>query len=158
VSVAEADIADLSPEEQSKSLVRAEYDKLVAQSDFFGWQLRLHDAGDYYVIFVRIEKSPERVFVLMLECDDYAQQSPRATFIDPELFESANETTKPEAKFHPTGEKVELGRGPLPVMCIKGHRDYYGGWHGGWTNPPEHDHSLRQHVVNVRNAILDIWS
>ena len=156
--MADVDVSSLSPEEQSKSLVRVEYDMLVAQSDFFGWQLRIHDAGDYYVIFVRVEKNAERVFVEMLECDDYPQQAPRATFIDPELFESADETTKPEAKFHPTGDKVELGRGPLPVMCIKGHRDYYGGWQDGWTNPPAHDHSLCQHVVNVRNAILDLWS
>jgi hypothetical protein len=156
--VADIDVSALSPEEQSKSLVRAEYDNLDAQSDFFGWQLRLHDAGDYYVIFVRVEKSAERAFVEMLECDDYPQQAPRATFIDPELFESADETTKPDGAYYPTGQYMVLDRGPFPVMCIKGHRDYYGGWHDGWTNPPAHDHSLCQHVVNVRNALLDIWS
>jgi hypothetical protein len=156
--VADIDVSALSPEEQSKSLVRAEYDKLDAQSDFFGWQLRLHDAGDYYVIFVRVENA-ERVFVEMLECDDYPQQAPRATFIDPELFESADETTKPDGAYYPTGQYMVLDRGPFPVMCIKGHRDYYSsGWHDGWTNPPAHDHSLCQHVVNVRNALLDIWS
>jgi hypothetical protein len=153
-----ADTTYVSPEEQSKSLVRAEYEKLGAQSDFFGWQLRLHDAGDYYVIFARIEKSAERVFALMLECDDYAQQAPRATFIDHDMFESADETTKPDAAFYPTGEYMALDRGPLPVMCIKGHRDYYGDWHSGWTNPPAHDHCLCQHVVNVRNALVDTWS
>jgi hypothetical protein len=156
--VADVACTDVSPEEQSKLLVRAEYDKLDAQSDFFGWQLRLHDAGDYYVIFVRVEKSAGRVFVEMLECDDYAQQAPRATFIDPALFEKADETAKPDAKYYPTGDYMVPERGPLPVMCIKGHRDYYGGWHDGWTNPPTHEHSLGQHVVNVRNALLDTWS
>jgi hypothetical protein len=147
-----------TPEEQSKSLVREEYEKLVAQSDFFDWRLRLFDADDYYVIFVRIEKA-QRTFVLKLACDDYSQVAPLATFIDPAVFESADDTTAPDAAFYPTGDYIVAGRGPLPVMCIKGHRDYYaGGWHGGWTNPPAHDHSLYQHVVNVRNALLEQWS
>ena len=149
---------ELTPEEQSKSLVRDEYEKLVAQSNFFDWQLRLHDAGDYYVIFVRITKTLERVYVLKLECDDYPQIAPKASFIDPGLFESADETTEPDADYYPSGDRIVTNRGPLPVMCIKGHRDYYGGWHDGWTNPPAHDHSLCQHVVNVRNALLEKWS
>jgi hypothetical protein len=148
-----------TPEERSKSLVRDEYEKLVAQSDFFNWQLRLHDAGDFFVIFVRVEKAPKRVFVYKLECDDYSQIAPRLTFIDPKLFEEADEDTVPAAAFYPTGSQIALDRGPLPVPCIRGHRDYYaGGWHGGWTDPPAHDHSLCQLVVNVRNALLETWS
>jgi hypothetical protein len=147
-----------TPEEQSKSLGRDEYEKLVAQSDFFGWQLRLCDAGDYYVLFVRVEKA-ERTFVLKLECDDYPQVPPLATFIDPDLFETADDATAAAAAFYPSGDYIVRDRGPLPVMCIKGHRDYYAaGWHGGWTNPPAHDHCLYQHVVNVRNALLEKWS
>jgi hypothetical protein len=148
----------VTPEELSKSLVRGEYEKLAAQSDFFGWQLRLHDAGDYYVIFARI-KTAERIFVLKLECDDYSQLAPRSTFIDPDLFAEADEDTPAAEAFYPSGEYVVVGRGPLPVMCIKGHRDYYlGGWHPGWSDPPAHDHTLYQHVVNVRNALLEKWS
>lgn len=147
-----------TPEEQSKSLVRAEFEKLVAQSDFFGWQLRLYDAGDYYVLFVRVEKT-DRTFVLKLECDDYAQVAPLSTFIDPLLFGTADDATAPNAAFYPSGDYITPDRGPLPVMCIKGHRDYYAnGWHGGWTNPPAHDHSLYQHVVNMRNALLENWT
>jgi hypothetical protein len=157
--MAEPAFSEPTPEEQSKSLVHDEYEKLVAQSYFFGWQLRLHDAGDYYVIFVRVEKTPERVFLLKLECDDYTQVAPRSTFIDPDLFETADEATEPDDAFYPSGDYVVAGRGPLPVMCIKGHRDYYaGGWHAGWTDPPAHDQSLYQHVVNVRNALLEKWS
>jgi hypothetical protein len=156
--MAEAAFILPTPEEQSKSLVRDEYEKLVAQSDVFGWELRLYDAGDYYVIFVWIEKA-ERRFVLKLECDDYPQVAPLATFIDPALFETADDATAPDAAFYPAGDYIVRERGPLPVMCIKGHRDYYaGGWHGGWTNPPAHDHSLYQHVVNMRNALLEKWS
>lgn len=148
----------LTPEERSKLLVRDEYEKLVAQSDFFNWRLRLSDAGDYYVLFVWVEKA-ERTFVLKLECDDYPQVAPLATFIDPALFEIADAATAPGATFYPAGDYIVCDRGPLPVMCIKGHRDYYaGGWHGGWTNPPANDHSLCQHVVNVRNALLEKWS
>ncbi len=157
--MAEPAYDELTPEEQSKSLVRDEYEKLVAQSDFFGWQLRLHDVGDYYVIFARIEKTPERIFVLKLECDDYPQIAPKSSFIDAAQFESADETTEPVAGDYPSGDYIARDRGLLPVMCIKGHRDYYaGGWHAGWTNPPCHDHSLCQHVVNVRNALLEKWS
>ncbi len=157
--MAEPTYEALTLEEQSKSLVRDEYEKLVAQSDFFGWLLRLYDAGDYYIIFVRIEKTSERVFVLKLECDDYAQIAPKAGFIDPALFDSADETTEPATDYYPSGDYIVHDRGPLPVMCIKGHRDYYaGGWHSGWTNPPAHDHCICQHVVNVRNALLETWS
>jgi hypothetical protein len=147
------------PEEESKSLVRDEYEMLVAQSEFFGWALRLVDAGDYYVVYVQIVKPGGRMFVEMLECDDYPEIAPRVGFINPELFDTADAGTPCDAASHPTGENIGADRGPLPIMCIKGHRDYYaGGWHAGWSNPPAHDHTLYQHVVNVRNAILDKWS
>lgn len=148
----------LSPEQLSKSLVRDEYEQLVAQRDFFGWELRLHDAGDFYVIFVRMSKVGGREFLMRLRCDDFPQIAPEQSFIDPGLFDSADEDTPGGAEFYPAGSYVDLGRGPLPVLCIKGHRDYYAsGWHDGWTNPPAHDHSLYQHVVNVRNAISSAW-
>lgn len=148
-----------SPEERSKSLVREEHELLLAQRDFFGWDLRLHDAGDYLVLFVRIAKEGGRTFVLKLECDDYSAIAPLQGFIDPALFETADETTPAKAEFYPQGAYVVTGRGELPVLCIKGHRDYYReGWHGGWADPPPHDHTLYQHVVNVRNAIHDAWN
>jgi hypothetical protein len=148
-----------SPEERSKWLVREEFNRLLAQSDFFDWQLRLHDAGDYLVLFARIVKSADRIFVMKLECDDYPAIAPKQGFIDPSLFDSADEMTLCEGQFYPHGPYVDVGRLPLPVLCIKGHRDFYAnGWHGGWTDPPAHDHTLYQHVVNVRNAILDAWA
>ena len=148
-----------SPEERSKSLVGEEFERLLAHSDFFGWQLRLHDAGDYAVLFARIAKSDGRVFVMKLECDDYPAIAPKQGFVNPALFESADETTPVEAEFWPQGDYVATDRGPLPVLCIVGHRDYYSdGWHSGWSAPPSHEHTLYQHVVNVRNAILDAWA
>jgi hypothetical protein len=150
---------NLTPEEESKALVRDEYERLVAQSDFFGWTLRLVDAGDFYVILVRIVGAGGRVFVLKLECDDYWQIAPLSGFIKPELFETADENTAFDPESYPGGGEIHQDRGPLPVMCIKGHRDYYGGnWHSGWSVPPTHDHTLYQHVVNVRNALLDKWT
>jgi hypothetical protein len=57
------------------------------------------------------------------------------------------------------GRERRCERGDLPVPCIKGHRDYYAkSWHCGWTNPPAHDHSLYQLILNVRDAILYRWS
>jgi hypothetical protein len=154
-----AAVENLTPEEESKALVRDEYDKLVAQSDFYGWTLRLVDAGDFYVIFVRLIGGGGRTFVLKLECDDYWQVAPLSGFIKPELFETADEDTAFDRDSYPRGDYLVEGRGPLPVMCIKGHRDYYAdNWHAGWSIPPAHDHTLYQHVVNVRNALLDKWT
>jgi hypothetical protein len=154
-----AAVENLTPEEESKALVHAEYERLVAQSDFFGWSLRLVDAGDFYVIFVRIVGAGDRTFVLKLECDDYWQIAPRSGFIKPELFETADEDTAFDRESYPRGDYLVDGRGPLLVMCIKGHRDYYAdNWHSGWSIPPAHDHTLYQHVVNVRNALLDKWT
>lgn len=154
-----AEWEELSPEERSKARVLAEFEQLRAQSDFFGWQLRLLDAGDHHVVFVRLAGRAGRVFVLKLTCDDYWQMAPLSGFIDPELFDSADDTTPFEADSYPRGDYVVEGRGPLPVLCIKGHRDYYAsGWHSGWSVPPAHDHCLYNHVVNVRNALLDKWS
>jgi hypothetical protein len=154
-----AAVENLSPEEESKALVRGEYERLVAQSDFFGWTLRLVDGGDFYVIFVRIVGAGGRTFVLKLECDDYWQIAPLSGFIKPELLETADEDTAFDRESYPSGSEIHPDRGPLPVMCIKGHRDYYAGnWHSGWSIPPAHDHTLYQHVVNVRNALLDKWT
>jgi hypothetical protein len=151
-------VEEPTPEEECKQRVRGEFELLDAQSDMFDWQLRILDAGDYFVIFARIEKAPDRVFVEKLVCDDYGPLAPAAVFIDPGLFESADENTPGARMFYPTGEQID-NREPLPRVCIKGHRDYYAeNWHGGWTNPPEHEHTLYQHVVNIRNAILEKWT
>ncbi len=148
-----------TPEDEAKALAHREYELLVEQSDTYGWRTRLVDAGDYLVIFVRIEKSPDLAFVLKLECDDYGPLAARLVFIDPDLFETADENTPGAAEFYPHGDHIDVDHGPLPRICIIGHRDYYvGGWHQGWSDPPTHQHTLYQHVVNVRNAILDTWS
>jgi hypothetical protein len=98
---------------------------------------------------------------MRLRCDDYPEVAPELRFVAPEVFDSPSVDAPSVPEFYPTGDSIVAAgqRGPLPVLCIKGHRDYYaGGWHGGWTNPPAHDHSLYQLVMNVRNAILRRWS
>ena len=152
----------VTAEEESKAAAVEQYAMVVAQQDEYGWEPTIIDVGDYVVIFVRIRKPEGRTFVMRLRCDDYPAIAPEMRFVAPEVFDDPTESAVPEAQFYPTGEAVVAAggeRGPLPVPCIKGHRDYYAnGWHGGWTNPPAHDHSLYQLVMNVRNAILDRWS
>ena len=151
-------VEEPTPEEECKAHVLREFELLDAQSDMFDWQLRILDAGDYFVIFARIEKTPDRVFVEKLVCDDYGPLAPAAVFIDPVLFESADDNTPGAREFYPAGDQID-NREPLPRVCIKGHRDYYAeNWHGGWSDPPGHEHTLYQHVVNIRNAILDTWT
>ncbi len=152
-----------TPEDESKSAASAQYAMVLAQQEEYGWESKLLDAGDYLVIFVRIIKPGGRSFLMRLRCDDYPEVAPELHFIDPAAFGSLSGETEPAAEFYPTGESIIAAgqRGPLPVLCIKGHRDYYVGsppWHAGWTNPPAHDHCLYQLVMNVRNAILDRWS
>jgi hypothetical protein len=98
---------------------------------------------------------------MRLRCDDYPEQAPELRFVAPDVFDRPSEEWQSAAAYYPSGDNVvnEPQRGNFPVPCIKGHRDYYAnGWHSGWTNPPAHDHSLYQLVMNVRNAILDRWS
>lgn len=151
----------VTPEDEARAAVREQYDMIVAQQEEYGWHAAIIDTGDYLVIFVKIEKPQGRTFVLRLRCDDYPEQAPELRFVAPAAFDEPSEAWAPAAEFCPTGANIvnEAQRGPLPVPCIKGHREYYaGGWHQGWTNPPAHDHSLYQLVMNVRNAILTIWS
>jgi hypothetical protein len=148
-------------EDAAEAAASEQYAMVVAQQEEYGWEPKLVDAGDYVLIFVRIVKPGGRAFVMRLRCDDYPEVAPELRFVAPEVFEDPSEEAGPAAEFYPTGGSIAAAgqRGPLPVPCIKGHRDYYaGGWHGGWTNPPTHDHSLYQLVMNVRNAILDLWS
>ena len=152
---------DATPEEASKSAVLEQYSMVVAQQDEYGWQSTYLDIGDYLVLFIRIAKPEGRQFVMRLRCDDYPEIAPEMRFVAPAVFANPSESAEALAEFYPSGASVvEAGqRGPLPVLCIKGHRDYYAaGWHGGWTNPPAHDHSLYQLVMNVRNAILERWA
>lgn len=151
----------VTPEDEARAAVREQHDMLVAQQGQYGWRLAVIDAGDYLVIFVRIEKPQGRTFLMRLRCDDYPEQAPELRFVAPAAFDQPSEDWRAAAEFYPRGESIvtEGQRGPLPVPCIKGHRDYYANaWHHGWTNPPAHDHSLYQLVMNVRNAILDRWS
>jgi len=150
-----------TPEDESKVAVAAQYDMVVAQQEEYGWQSKVIDAGDYVVIFVRYEKPEGRTFVMRLRCDDYPEVAPELRFVASDVFDTPSEESQPSAEFYPAGESINPAgqRGPLPVPCIKGHRDYYAdNWHAGWTNPPAHDHSLYQLVVNVHYAILDRWS
>jgi hypothetical protein len=150
-----------TPEEEAKATVREQYAIVVAQQDEYSWRSKLLDVGDYLVLFVKISKPGGRTFLLRLRCDDYPEVAPELRFVDPAAFAHPTLGAEPASEFYPAGESMAGPgeRGPFPVPCIKGHRDYYAnGWHGGWTNPPAHDHSLYQLVMNVRNAILDRWS
>lgn len=150
-----------TPEDEAKAAVSEQYAMVVAQQGEYGWEPKLLDVGDYMVIFVRITKPGGRIFLMRLRCDDYPEIAPELRFVDPAVFDSPTIDSKSAANFYPNGESIVAAgqRGSLPVLCIKGHRDYYaGGWHGGWSNPPPHDHSLYQLVMNVRNAILVRWS
>jgi len=151
----------VTPEDEARAAVREQHDMVVAQQEEYGWRSAIIDTGDYLVIFVKIEKPQGRTFVLRLRCDDYPEQAPELRFVAPAAFDQPSKAWQPAAAYCPTGANIvnEAQRGPFPVPCIKGHREYYArGWHGGWTNPPAHDHSLYQLVMNVRNAILTIWS
>lgn len=151
-----------SPEDESKAAAFEQYAMVIAQQDEYGWEPKVIDTGDYLVIFVRIAKPEGRTFLMRLRCDDYPEVAPELRFVDPKAFDDPRVDDSPAAEFYPTGESIVAVRqrpGPLPVPCIKGHRDYYAdGWHTGWSNPPAHDHAMYQLVMNVRNAILDRWS
>jgi len=152
-----------TPEDEAKAAALEQYAMVVAQSDEYGWEPKILDVGDYLVIFVRIAKPAGRAFLMRLRCDDYLEVAPELRFLDPATFDNPSMDAQPAADFYPKGTSIVAAgqRGPLPVPCIKGHRDYYAGnppWHRGWGNPPAHDHSLYQLVMNVRNAILDRWS
>jgi hypothetical protein len=150
-----------TPEEEAKTAVLGQYEMVAAQCDEYGWEPKILDVGDYLVVFVRITKVGGRSFLMRLRCDDYPEIAPELRFIDAGVFAKPSMDAQPATGFYPTGPSIIPAgqRGPLPVPCIKGHRDYYAGnWHPGWTNPPAHDHSLYQLVMNMRNAILDRWS
>ena|ERR1700682_309992 len=149
-----------SPEDISKALVGEQYRLIEAQAEHFGWDCRLEDAGDYNVIYVRIPKPQGRAFILRLECDDYARQAPLAAFTNPKGWDDPTLKDDAQPEFWPTGGSyLATDRGkPYAVMCIRGHREYYEGWHAGWTNPPATQDTIYQLVVNIRNAILDLWN
>jgi hypothetical protein len=152
----------ISPEDEAKATAREQHRMISAQQDEYGWQATMIDVGDYLLTFVRVEKPLGRTFVMRLKFDDYPEIAPELRFIDPIAYDSSLAEAEPEADFYPTGDHVvgpNQGRGPLPVPCIIGHRDYYAaGWHSGWVNPPTEEHSPYQLVMNVRNAILNVWS
>ena len=148
-----------TPEELSKVLVKQQYSMIEAHASYLGWDCRLEDYGDYLVLYVRIVKPGGRVFLIRIECDDYPRQAPQVRFIDPDGWDDADRQTHVDPSFHPRGSWIAADRGPLPVMCLRGHRDYYRkSWHTGWTNPPDHLDCLSQLVVNIRNAIHDHWN
>lgn len=153
-----------SPEDEAKEAVLNQYRMILSQREEYEWDTKLLDAGDYFVIFVHIVKSGGRSFLIRLQCDDYPEIAPEMRFIDPTTFDNVFLDTPVSADCYPMGNEIvapNKGRGPLPVPCIIGHRDYYAGsppWHTGWTIPPTDQHSLYQLVVNIRNAIIFHWS
>jgi hypothetical protein len=154
--------AAATPEDESKAAATEQYRLIEAQQEEYGWRSTMIDLGDYLAVFVRIEKPGGREFVMRLRFDDYPEIAPELRFVAPDVIDAPSAEAAPEEGFYPTGPSIvgaNQGRGPLPVPCIIGHRDYYAaGWHGGWTNPPTHEHTPYQLVMNVRNAILNVWS
>ena len=154
--------APATPEDESKAAAIEQYRLIESQQEEYGWHSTMIDVGDYMVVFVRVPKPEGRTFVMRLRFDDYPEIAPELRFVAPDVIDKPSEAAAPEERFYPTGPNIvgaNQGRGPLPVPCIIGHRDYYaGGWHGGWTNPPTHEHTPYQLVMNVRNAILNVWS
>jgi hypothetical protein len=149
-----------TPEGESKELVEQEYRLIAAQSEHFGWECRLEDAGDYDIVSVRIVRPEGRTFVLRLECDDYSRQAPLATFANPKGWDDPELKDDVQPEFWPTGGSYLSPRGKAhPAMCIRGQREYYeGNWHAGWTNPPARQDRIYELVVNIRHAILDHWA
>lgn len=154
-----AEPSGTAPEEASKRLVAAEFDLVAEQAPLFGWEAQSEDRGDFLAIYVRIVKSGGRTFVLRLECDDYPRQAPLAQFVDPAGWTDPKRKDIVDASYFPRGSSIaERGIG-YPVMCIRGHRDYYaGGWHPGWTNPPHDLDRISQFIVHVNHALSTIWS
>jgi hypothetical protein len=154
--------ATTTPEDESKAAALSQYRLIEAQQEEYAWRSKMIDLGDYIAVFVRVEKPGGRVFVMRLRFDDYPEIAPELRFVAPHVVDEPSLAVSPEEQFYPTGPSIvgaNQGRGPLPVPCIIGHRDYYlAGWHGGWTNPPGHEHAPFQLVLNVRNAILNVWS
>jgi hypothetical protein len=154
--------AGTTPEDESKAAAIDQYRLIESQQEGYDWRTKMIDLGDYIAVFVRIQRLAGRVFVMRLRFDDYPEIAPELRFVAPEVFDAPSESAAPEERFYPTGQSIvgaNQGRGPLPVPCIIGHRDYYAaGWHGGWSNPPGHEQSPYQLVMNVRNAILNVWS
>lgn len=131
---------------------------ISAQAALYDWETKMADRGDFTILYVQTTKPAGRTFLMRLQFDDYPEVAPELRFLNPSTFDDP-EATRPDAQYCPKGSYMAAGRGPFPVPCIKGHREYYArGWHIGWTNPPAHDHSPYQLVLNLRNAIIDVWS
>lgn len=149
---------DVTPEEQSKAIVGLALDHLRDNEDALGLTVDSVDAGDYLVLYVRIPQPSGRTFVLRVSCDDYPRRPPHISFVDPEGWADRARRDTVDANFFPIGDHVHGDRGPLPVLCVPGQREFYrDGWHGGWTNPPRGDHRLEQMVTNVAIAIRARW-
>lgn len=152
----------VTPEDESKAAAIEQYRLIEAQQDEYGWSSVMIDVGDYILAFVRVEKPGGRTFVMRLRFDDYPETPPELRFVAPQVLDAPSKAAMPEERFYPVGPSIvgaNQGRGPLPVPCIIGHRDYYAaGWHSGWSNPPGQEHAPYQLVMNVRNAILTHWS
>lgn len=149
----------LTPEEQSEAIVKVAFDNLLANRDVLGLELDCEDAGDDLVLYVRLSRVGGRSYLLQVTCDDYPRQAPLLRFVDPRAWTDLPRRHDVAPEFYPNGDYVARDRGLLPVLCLKGQRDYYrDGWHDGWTNPPTGDHELVQMITNVSIAIHSRWT
>lgn len=148
-----------TPEEQSKAIVGVALGHLRENQDALGLAVEGRDAGDYLVLYVRIPRPKGRTFVLRVTCDDYPRRSPLIAFVDPDGWTDLARRDVVDAGFFPVGDNIHPDRGPLPVICMAGQREYYrDGWHAGWTNPPTGEHRLEQMVMNMSIAIRTRWT
>jgi len=98
---------------------------------------------------------------MRLRCDDYPEIAPELRFINPVIFDGPTLEAEPSAEFFPRAIQSSQSGSVARSQCSASKATVIttpATWHQGWSNPPAHDHSLYQLVMNVRNAILDRWS
>jgi hypothetical protein len=147
----------LTPEEQSKELVTTAVDHLRTNADILRLRVDVEDRDDYLVLYVLMARPSGRRFLMQVICDDYPRQPPLIRFVNPKAWTKLALRQDASPEFYPVGDKV-VAREPLPVLCLRGQRDYYrDGWHAGWTNPPADDDALPQMITNVSIAVQTLW-
>ena len=92
-----------TPEDEAKAAVAGEYAMVAAQQHEYGWRSTVIDAGDYLVIFVKIEKPGGRTFVMRLRCDDYPEVAPELRFVAPRRSTIPRRTLRPSPSATPRG-------------------------------------------------------
>lgn len=153
----------MTPEEESKQRTLAEFEEIKAQSDHFGWQADMEDAGDYCVIYLLLSSSKDhsKKLLVRLTCDDYPKTAPLLEFANPAGFSDKSLRNDVRAEFYPSGKGIvrEPNRSLLPIVCLAGHRVYHAnGWHETWRNPPPANWRIYSFVERLRTSLNEDWS